>query len=153
MPKKGVKAKVTKVKDNRNGLKKLLGGKLVVLVGIPEDALPYPDGTPVAQVAAQNEFGIGVPERSFMRSTLKENREKYIKDTQKAVKDEIQGKKELEKSLKQIGSKAASAVQNKITAIKTPPNSEATIKAKGSSNPLIKSEHMRSSVTYEVVKK
>jgi len=37
-------------------------------VGVPENAGHYADGTPVALVASAHEFGMGVPQRSFIRA-------------------------------------------------------------------------------------
>ncbi len=41
------------------------------------DTAVYPDGTPVAYVAAIQEFGVIDPPRSFMRSTISEQREAW----------------------------------------------------------------------------
>lgn len=44
-----------------------LANKVEFGVGVPESAGIYPDGTPIATVAAAHEFGLGVPQRSFIR--------------------------------------------------------------------------------------
>jgi hypothetical protein len=152
LTKPAITAKVTKEgKSDVGRIRKVLTEKMRVLVGIPSDAVPYPDGTSVAKVAASHEFGVGNPERSFLRSTVKEKRKHYKVLTEKAIVDSITGKKKLKTSLSKIGSEAKSDVQQKIIAIKTPPNSPATIEKKGSSNPLFDNGHMVGSITYEVV--
>jgi len=49
-----------------------LANKVEFGVGVPEDAGEYPDGTPVATVAAAHEFGLNVPQRSFIRAWFDE---------------------------------------------------------------------------------
>ena len=154
MAKSGYKTKVTRKNQSsvkRNRIKDVLKSTAYILVGIPSDAIPYPDGTPVARVGFQNEYGIGVPERSFMRSTLKDNNSKYKQLMEKAIVDAIKGKRKIKQSLGRIGNKVSSDIKQKIVAIQSPANAESTIAAKGSSNPLIDSGHMKNSVTYEVV--
>jgi hypothetical protein len=64
--------KVT-VKDTDRGASYLarraaqLANKVEFGVGVPENAGEYPDGTPVATVALAHEFGVSVPQRSFIR--------------------------------------------------------------------------------------
>lgn len=151
---KGMKVKVSKKgKSDVKRLKKALANTAKVLVGIPEDAAPYPDGTSVAMVATVHEFGIHQPERSFMRSTLKENRKEYIKKSKSAILDAVRGDKPLKKSLAILGTTVASDIKSKITSLRTPANTAETIAGKGSSNPLIDTGHLKESVTYEVVDK
>ncbi len=153
MAKKGYKTKITRKGQSsvrRNRIKNVLKSAAKVLAGIPSDAAPYPDGTSVAKVGIAHEYGIGVPERSFMRSTFKENLPEYKKLVEGAVVAAIKGKRKIKNSLGRIGSKVASDIKAKIVAIQEPGNSEATKAKKGSSNPLIDSSHMKNSVTYEV---
>jgi len=123
-----------------------------VLVGIPSDAAPYPDGTRVVDVAVSHEFGIGVPERSFLRSTVSENRKKYVKMLSNGLAKVRQGKLTVDQMLKVIGIEASVDVKQKITDIDTPPNSQKTEDRKGFNNPLIETGHMQRQVTYEVKK-
>lgn len=55
-----------------------------------------------------------------------------------------------ENTMNQIGAVAAGATQQYITDLQTPPNAPSTIEKKGSSNPLIDTGSMRSSVTWKV---
>ena len=142
--------------DASKALKKVFKsfGSLDIRIGIPSDAAPYPDGTPVAMVAMVHEFGSpskGIPERSFMRSTIDENQPKYIGMAQRGVKKVIAGKIALTKVANLIGLAVAGDMQQKIVELKTPANAPSTIKAKGSDNPLVDTGHLGQSVRHEVV--
>jgi hypothetical protein len=49
-----------------------------------------------------------------------------------------------------VGVVATGKVQEFMTELSSPANAAATVKAKGSSNPLIDEGHLRASVTYQV---
>ena len=49
-----------------------------------------------------------------------------------------------------LGESLKDRIQRSITTLRTPPNSAATIKAKGSSNPLIDTTFMHNSVDYKI---
>lgn len=120
-------------------------GKPVVKVGLPSQSNPYPDGTSVIMVGVTHEFGLGnVPERSFLRSTVFENRREYLKFLKKLAVKIIDGKISTEKALGLLGLKVQNDVQAKITDIDTPP----LVSREG--NPLILSGHLRRSITYIV---
>ncbi len=148
----------TKLKTNTTAAKfleqmrKRVGGDTDILVGVPKDAQPYPeDGTPVAMVAAAHEFGNAqVPERSFLRSTFDEQQKNYIKMASKLFKKAVDGKIDAEQIADLIGLEAAADVVDKINAIQTPPNTDATILKKGSSNPLVDTGHLKQSIRHEV---
>ena len=149
----------SKIIDRDFGYRKLLQeltkriGKHVV-VGFTADAGNYPDGTPVTDVAAIHEFGApgaGIPERSFLRSTMDQNVEKYAKALERALTDIADGKgDDVERVLAQLGAKAEGDIKLKIRNLRTPPNAPSTIRQKGSSNPLIDTGQMRQAVTFEV---
>ena len=56
-----------------------------------------------------------------------------------------------ERLLERVGLLTAARIQQEITDLRQPPNSPATIAAKGSSNPLIDTGKLRQSVSYEVI--
>jgi len=88
----------------------------------------YGDGTPVAYVAAIQEFGSpknNIPPRSFMRSTISEQHKKWIKTFGKAME-----RMSAEQALELVGAQAAGDVQEMITSIQTPPLSPTTIHAR-----------------------
>ena len=144
------------VKVQRRGGKKLQrllreagkGGVSGVKVGFFSTAR-YEDGTPVAAVAAWNEFGtVTIPERPFFRNALAESERsvgRILKgglDTKKMVVDErLAGR---------VGAYVAGQVMESISALKEPPNAPETVRRKGSSDPLLDTGTLRNSVDWEV---
>jgi hypothetical protein len=126
-----------------------------VVVGIREEAGRYEgdgdDGpATVAQVAAFNEFGLGVPERSFLRATFDGKRKELEAAAMAEVRGVLEGRQDVTKALSRLGLRAAADVQATITELREPPNAPATIKKKGSSKPLIDTGRLRASVDFEV---
>ena len=122
-----------------------------VTVGIQSDAGVSLDGTPIAAYAAYNEFGTKrIPARPFLGSTFDERRSAWGKAADIAIDRALTDLQTFERGLGQLGELAQRDVQDKITSISSPPNSAATIEAKGSSNPLIDTGAMRTAIRYEV---
>lgn len=94
---------------------------------------------------------ISIPERSFMRSTLRENRELIIK-RQKFLWSKVQrGVIKRNQALGLLGEVVSDMIRRKIVALKYPPNAPATIRAKrGKANPLIDTGQFKNSITYKV---
>ena len=144
------------VKVQRKGgqkLRRLLreagkGGVSGVKVGFFSTAR-YEDGTPVAAVAAWNEFGTEtIPERPFFRNALAEAERSVGRilqaglDTKKMVVDEqLAGR---------VGAHVQGKIRDSITALKEPPNAPETVRRKGSSDPLLDTGTLRNSVDWEV---
>lgn len=116
----------------------------------------YPDGTPVAAVAAWNEFGtrrkngnVGIPSRPFFRNAIK-NAENGIVDIARRHIDPVL----LEISKEAAGLMGAymqGEIQQEIVNLRTPPNAPLTIERKGGKdNPLINTGTMRTAVTWKV---
>ena len=124
-----------------------------VTVGVHGDADDYEDGATVATIARVHEFGHsgkGIPERSFLRSTIDENERRYAAALGDGIERSIMGKSTVYKELELLGLEVKGDVQQKITDIRTPPNAPSTSAAKGSSNPLIDTGHMRQNITHKV---
>ena len=111
----------------------------------------YADGTPVTNVAAQNEFGSKsgkIPSRPFMRTAAKDVEPRLRRliatrlDPKTMVADEF--------LTNDIGETVAAEIRDQITRWSTPPNSPRTIEIKGSSNPLVDTSFMRRSVTHKI---
>ena len=147
--------KVTVKVQQRGGkkLQRLLreagkGGVSGVKVGFFSTAR-YEDGTPVAAVAAWNEFGTKtIPERPFFRNALAESERSVGRilqaglDTKKMVVDEqLAGR---------VGAHVQGKIQDSITSLKEPPNAPETVRRKGSSDPLLDTGTLRNSVAWEV---
>jgi hypothetical protein len=130
-------------------------GKRDVTIGVhAKDNGPY-ENSPLttAYIASVHEFGRGNnPERSFLRATIEENKNKYAELEKKLIGRIIDGKITAEQALELIGQQAKSDVQTKIRTLRTPPNTAETIKRKGSSNPLIDTGQLRQSIDYVVNK-
>ena len=117
----------------------------------------YQDGTPVALVAAVQEFGArgkkgrpNIPERPFFRNALKEG----LPDIERLFRQSIDPKRMVisKETAAKAGLVMQSKIQNSIRNLRTPENAPATIERKGSSNPLIDTGLMRESASFQVVK-
>lgn len=148
-----------RVTDKDNGYKKMRanlkraskGGGVSVGIHAQEGAQQH-EGEPatVLDVAIWNEFGLGVPERSFIRAWVDENASENREKLRKAMAMVVRGQKTLEQALELIGLSFQGGVQKKIAAGVPPPNAPETVARKGSSTPLINKGQMRQSVTYLV---
>lgn len=151
--------------DAKKAIDKLMASmknaaKSRVVAGLPSSSAPYPEtGESVVTIGVIHEFGspsMNIPERSFLRSTSRENRSAYIKGlvtvSSKAFKDGNLDSAKLTQGLGLIGRKMQDDIQSKIDTGPFAPNSEYTIAMKGSSKPLIDTGHLRQSIRYEVRK-
>lgn len=103
--------------------------------------------------AAYNEFGTGhIPERPFMRTAMRVNRAKYLRTMKKDAQVILAkgGDGLLRASLDRLGAMAQGDIQHSITSGHWTPNAPSTIRAKGSSRPLIDTGEMRNSVTWAI---
>ena len=116
-----------------------------------DDKAEGSDDLTVADVAMFNEFGLGVPERSFIRAwydeQLEENKAKFRKLQAAVLRDELTQ----EQAFKQLGLVFVGDIQRRISNGIPPANAESTIARKGSSTPLINTGQLRSAVASEVV--
>jgi len=141
-----IKATLDRVPEEFNGL--------VAQVGLPS-GINYEDGTPVAQVAAIQEFGAPakkIPPRPFIRPTVAEQKEQWTKIIAKSIPKVVENKMTAFDVLDLVGRVAAADIQTKISSIYSPPLSPITIKRKGSSKPLIETGLMLASVSNAVNK-
>ena len=130
-----------------------------VEVGFFESA-KYEDGTPVAAVAAIHEFGAkNIRERPFFRQAVTQMQDGVATivrsgiDAEKMIVDD--------QLAHQVGTYAAAAVQESITALSHPGLAESTKRSRvarhgkkrgSNANPLVDTGFMRASVTYEVAR-
>lgn len=140
------------------GISPLFPGPNHVKIGFPAGEADADN----IQKAIWNEFGTsrGIPERPFMRNTMRKKRAEYRAAMKAAAVTIIEQAalgesvaKEKRKALKKLGIKAQGDIQAEITSLRTPPNAPSTIQQKGSSNPLINSGEMRAAVTFKVEEK
>ena len=125
---------------------------LEVKVGFPaesSDTISTEEGVTALFKATVNNYGLGVPKRPFMGVAFASNVGKY----QKMIKKQL-FKVPIAKIFAQIGSIGEGDVKRAIIAMKSPPNSAATIARKGGDdNPLIDTGHMVGAVSHAVVKR
>lgn len=133
---------------------KKLSGK-VVAVGFPKGTesagLNYPDGTPLLNVAAWNNYGTSrMPRRDFMTPGAKLMNEKTAPIAKAFMQDVNSGKINPDTVLEKMGVVATGQLQIAIRDLTDPPNSPITVSMKDSSNPLIDTGLLLGSVTYIV---
>lgn len=103
------------------------------------------------EIAIVHEFGGGhVPARSFIRATVDAKRAEILKLQVALAQQVLLGKITPDQALSQLGAKVAGWMKTRIAEGIAPPLSEATIKRKGSSVPLINTGQLRSSITHVV---
>jgi hypothetical protein len=98
-------------------------------------------------------FGGPIPERPFMRNSLRNNRGKYQARLRAAAREILRSKDPeatMLQALRRLGHEAQSDIQAEIVTLTTPANSPLTIELKGSSKPLIDSGRMHQAVTFIV---
>lgn len=94
------------------------------------DTSHYPDGTPVAYIATIQEFGSpqnGIPPRSFMRSTIQEQREAWQQTLAQGAKRVLSGRMTTLQMLESFGLSVVGQIKEKIVEITQPALSTSTI--------------------------
>ena len=109
-------------------------------------------GSDLPMIAMVNEFGSrrrNIPERSFLRSTMRKHRAKYQQLLQEAIEKAMDGQPQ-RRAMERIGALVVGDVQRTMTELKNPPNAPSTIAKKGSANPLIDTGRLRQSIDADV---
>jgi hypothetical protein len=101
-------------------------------------------------LAMVHEFGLGVPERSFIRSTVDEKQLEYIKFMHKLGGLVAVGKMTKKQALTLLGAKVEADMKTNIRSGIEPALAASTVASKGSSKPLINTGQLASSIDYEV---
>lgn len=113
----------------------------------------YPDGTKVAQVAYENEFGRHgkpyVPPRPYFRNMIAARKGQWAKAISVLMKSSGH---DAGRALPLLGEFIKGDLQQSIRDFTTPGNAPFTIRKKGFDKPLIDTGHMLRSVDYEVQK-
>lgn len=148
-----------RVTDRDRGAKRLLeqiakvkGASVDVGVLGDKASAEHESGVTVADVATFHEFGLGVPERSFVRGYVDENEAKAQSLARKGVQSVAKGL-DVDTVLNVIGLSHVGGMQERIAAGIDPALAELTIAGKGSSTPLIDTGQLRSSITHRLVKR
>ncbi|MEN4244501.1 hypothetical protein P9A06_07915 [Serratia marcescens] len=125
-------------------------------VGFLADAT-YEDGTPVALVAAANEFGKMVMTkagesyfqlpRPFFRNMISANSAQWPGEFSQLIRS---SNYDARLALGLMGERIKSQLQDSIRELNSPPLAESTFKRKGFDKPLVDTGHMQNSVDYAV---
>lgn len=116
---------------------------------------PVGDGEiTLVELAAIHEFGspaANIPERSFIRGTLREGDVKsgLTRLIGAAARAIVAEKAEVKESLDKIGAWTVAQIKRRIKAHIEPPLKQKTIDAKGSSTPLIDTGQLINAITWE----
>jgi hypothetical protein len=108
--------------------------------GEGEKSLPLP------YLAAVHEFGLGVPQRSFIRGYVHEHQ----KEIQKVIVGAVQSKGPEVAALDLVGMYIVGQIQKRMANRIPPPLAPVTIARKGSDVPLIDTGQLRAGVTYKI---
>lgn len=106
-------------------------------------------GNTVVEIATIHEFGMGVPERSFIRAFVDENEALIKKKIRTLGKKIVKGTLSSKQALDILGVWLTGKIQSRIAKGIPPALAQATIDRKGSSKPLINTGQLRSSITHE----
>lgn len=112
----------------------------------------YPDGTPVALVAAVHEFGApakGIPVRPFMRTAIAQNKAKWADQLSRAIGESGTA----EAALGMVGESIKDDLRSSIRDGDWAPNKPRTVARKGFAKPLIDTAHMVNSVDHDVTER
>lgn len=93
---------------------------------------------------------ITIPARSYIRSTVDENAEKYLKTAEKLTGKMIDEDMTKFQALTIMGQMIEADIKRKIITLKTPPNAPSTIRRKGSENPLVNKGFLGGSIRFVV---
>lgn len=127
-------------------------GKLEVRIGIQQGETSD-EGVDLVDIAMFNELGtVHIPSRPFLRDSVDAHTDQ-INAFLRSMSTEILKGGSAENVLKKIGVFQKGLIQEEITKGDFAPNSEATIKRKGSDTPLIDTGRMRQSVNYVIKEK
>lgn len=104
------------------------------------------------RLAITHEYGLGVPERPFLRGTAERMGYAWQKLLEQLGQGVITGKLSTDRALAILGLRAANDVKATIqNSLGLAPNAPATIEAKGSSRPLIDTGRLVGSIDFDVV--
>ncbi len=149
----GAHAHVTSVDHGADAMVKVAKTfhHMTLKVGILEKGgETYADGMTVGAIGTIHEFGLGVPERSFIRAWADENEGQIRSQIKKQLARVLKGELSAEAAWGQLGALFVGQIQKRIVDHIEPPLADSTIRAKGSSTPLIDTGVLKSSITFTV---
>ena len=93
---------------------------------------------------------VKIPERSFLRAGHDKYSDEVLKKVERAINQVLNGKMSEQEFLDMAGRMLATKIKKYARDLDSPPNSSATILAKGTDNPLVKTGGMIESITWRV---
>lgn len=128
--------------------------KLRVIVGAPDSPHPETDGLTNGQLLMIHEYGTAeIPARPILRTTIREKKDDLIKALSRdilALRDRPESASPL-RAYKKLALRLEGAVKQKFRDNDFAPLAESTIRAKGSSKPLIDTGALRQSIEGKVI--
>lgn len=121
----------------------------VLRVGFLENA-KYPDGTPVAMIAAIQNYGApaaGIPPRPFFSNMIASKKAGWPGAVARNLKQQDY---DATRAFALVGEGIAGQLRQSIIQTNSPPLKAATAARKGSTKPLVDTGHMLASVDYDV---
>jgi hypothetical protein len=116
------------------------------------------DGKDMVVIAATHEFGtnkagknknIKIPERSFLRTGIDNNKKKINNFIFELIGEVEDGKINAKQAVGNLGEFGEGLIKRRITVLKSPPLKSETISKKGSSNPLIDTGQLKASIRHK----
>lgn len=143
------------VRDRDRGWKKLRSmlrdrKAEYVDVGVMSEHDMRSDDVGNLMLALVHEFGLGVPERSFIRDTIDQNTSEYISFIKALAVQVVIGRISKKTALALLGAKVEADMKKLIRSGIEPALDPVTVARKGSSTPLIDTGQLVSSLDYEV---
>lgn len=118
-----------------------------------------PSGQSILIYGLANEFGtkragvnndVVIPERSFLRSTVDDNRDDWLQAIEQGLMSIGLGTQSTKAVLTRLGIEIRGAVSQKIRDLRIPENADSTVERKGSSNPLVDTGALRQAIEYKL---
>lgn len=138
---------ITVTRKKRNYNTHLLKQGVVRVGFFPESR--YDGSKSVAEVARYNEFGLGVPRRSFMRPAVFNHKTDLTNLLHRQYRQAIRDNQDTMIVLERFGEYVKGLIQEQIINTNEPPNAPSTIKRKGFNAPLRDTHLMLNSVRYQ----
>jgi hypothetical protein len=91
---------------------------------------------------------VNIPERAFLRNGHDENIERVLDQSELYLKELLDGRKTPQQYLDAVGQQLTTAIKTYARDLSSPPNSNITQEAKGSSNPLVDTGEMIEGITF-----
>jgi len=88
--------------------------KITIRAGIIDGEKRYDDDESVGSIAEQQEFGLGVPERSWLRGWFDEHSPEVRAQAEAYLRDAFEGRRTFEAAAKLIAMLAAASIQRRI---------------------------------------